>query len=495
LAALMAVAGCSTMTKDSGAHGAEARQSADQTGTEARQSADQTRSSAAPAKLGGVGSGGSAFRMRDFEEITLKNGLRILALQDNTLPSLSLNLLVRSGSSSDPAEHLGLAAFVSELMERGTAQRDSQTLARDLAALGASLSASAGRDSMGLEIDGLSFHQDQLLAIFAEVLLRPRFADDEIERVRKQMIASVEKRLDSPEDTASVAFDRLLFRDHPYGRAVSGTRSTLSAIRKRQINGFYLRHFRPSQSILAVVGRFEPAYIKKVSAALEGWGDRPVGRPAIPPVPVFSGRSIQLFDNPSGVQAQIRMGQFGIKRNDPDFIPLRVANTILGGAFYSRLNARIRKELGLTYGISSSIEANLVAGSIEISTFTKNSSVGQTITEALGLLEAFVQSGVTEDELRMAKGYLAGVFPQAIETSERLAGNLLALRLHEIPDDYLRTYLRELAAVNRDAVNRAIRKHFTPNTLKILVYGKASEITDQLVQIGPIDLRSTDELR
>jgi zinc protease len=430
----------------------------------------------------------SNYRLPQFEEETLANGLRVLFVPDDKLPYLSMSMMVKSGSDQEPADQAGLASFVSELLDKGTNQRNATQIAQDLGNLGAEFGAGSGYDFSTADISGLSIHADLLLSNFFELVTQPSFSDAEIERMRKQILAGIARREDSPESFASMAFAQALYGQHPYGRPVSGTLATIQGIKKKNINQYYLRYFRPNNSILAVTGQFTPQFKAKLKTVFAAWQSRDITAIAMPELANSNGApslKVVLVDKPDLVQAQIRMGHFGIKRKNEDFIALRVANTILGGAFASRLNSRIRKDLGLTYNISSSFDGRIERGPFEIETFTKNTTIGQTVGETLKVLNAFKESGVTAEEVDRARGYLKGIFPTAIETPEKLAHNLLMLRLYGVPDSFLSTYWRELDRITTSDVNRAIAKYIDPANLTIMVYAPAAESQAQLKKVLP----------
>ncbi|MEK7356737.1 MAG: pitrilysin family protein, partial [Bdellovibrionota bacterium] len=318
-----------------------------------------------------------------------------------------------------------------------------------------------------------------------EIVQQPAFSDQEIERVRKQTLAGIDRRIDNPDGYADLAFSEYLYGgEHPYGRPASGTAKSVAAIKKRNIVQFYLKAFQPGNAILAVVGKYDSNLKAKIEEGFGAWEKREVADFKFPEITAAEGRQFRLVDKTGLVQSQIRIGTFGIKRNDPDFVALRVANTILGGAFESRLMNRIRKDLGLTYSINSGFDARRERGPFSVETFTKNETAGQTVTETLKVLEDFRNSGVTSAELDRAKGYLTGIFPAAIETPEKLAFNLLVLRLYGISDSYLTSYLGKIDDLSVGDVNRAIQRHLDPKNLKVLVYSNSADVLAQLQAVA-----------
>ncbi|HVK61989.1 MAG TPA: pitrilysin family protein [Bdellovibrionales bacterium] len=425
--------------------------------------------------------------LRGFEEKALGNGLRILYVPDESLPYISFSLLVKTGAAADPEGQEGLSAFIAEMLDKGTSKRSAQQIARDLGVMGADFSATSSYDYSLVSASAISSQADTLLKNIIEIATEPSFSDAEIERVRKQMLASIQRRVDNPDLYADLAFSEYLFGAHPYGRPVTGSAKAVKSLSKRNLIRQYLRFYRPNNSVLAVVGKFTPEMKASIESGFGAWENREVTQQEMPKVTEPTSVQIRLLDKPDLVQAQIRFGHIGIARNSPDFLKLRLANTILGGAFASRLNDRLRKDLGLTYSIGSSFDARRDRGPFTVETFTKNASVGQAVAETLKVLEAFKTNGVTDQDVSRAKGYLKGIFPASIESADKLAFNLMVLRLYGIPDDYLSDYLDNVDDLSRSDVNDAIKKYITPEKMKILVYSNAKEVAPQLKTIAPAE--------
>lgn len=409
-------------------------------------------------------------KLRNYRELKLPNGLQVLFLPDQSLPALSMGLLIKSGGTSDPEGLAGLTNFVSDLLDQGTKKRNATQIADDLGRIGASFRSSVDFDYTYLAISGLSVSAGDLLTNFNEFVTEPTFPDAEIKRVREQTVANMQRSLDNPRTVADLGILGALYGKHPYGRPVVGLRTQLPTVTKKNVIQHYLKYYRPNNSILVVVGKFGAAFEKKVESTFGAWSKREIAKPALETPKSTGGIRIRIVEKPGLTQAQIRIAGIGIKRQDPDFMALRLANTILGGAFASRLNDKIRKELGLTYSINSSFDSRIERGPFEISTFTKVESIDKVVNETIKLYREFIAKGVTSEELSRAKGYLKGIFPQAIETSDKLGFNLVLLRLYGIPDRYLTHYLRDLDDISVSQVNSAIRRNMKPDDLAIVVH-------------------------
>ena len=449
--------------------------------------------------LGGFGcatfKGESEFKIRPFDEVRLANGLRVLYIQDESLPYFSINLLIEGGSSLDTKEQNGLANLVAELLRKGTKDKSAINLADELDFIGADFSAGVASDYTQISASSLSFHQEKLVELFVEIVTQPAFQASEVKRLKKNILARLKKVVDNPRGFANRAMMKHLYEDHPYSRSVLGSRQGVKSIRQKHINKFFLKTYRPNKSILAVVGKQNPDIRKKIESAFSSWTERTGKTVDLGEFPKFSGRKILFVDKPGSVQAQVRIGKAGVKRKNSDYLAIRLANTILGGGFASRLNDRIRDDLGLTYGVGSLVDARRAQGPILISTFTRNSKVREIIDESISILEKFYEEGVTEKEVEQAKGLMKGKFPRSIETAERLTFNLMYLRFHGISDDYLSDFIQNVEALDEAEINRIIKKYFNPQDLKILVFGDKKTVVKQLQGIGSLESVGFAELQ
>ncbi len=438
--------------------------------------------------------GGSSFELRDYKEVTLENGLRVLYVSDDSLPYVSFRMLIGSGSATDPATQAGLASLTSDLLSKGTREMNAIQISEAFGQYGTEFGSMVSEDFTVLSTTALSFHAPEVFKLYSKVILKPGFDKKEIRDLKNQYIAQSIKRIDSPGYFANVAWQNYLFENHPYAKPSTGTKKSISSIRKKDVNKFYARNYRPNNSILAVVGKIDQSLKKEIEANMGQWKSFDSKKSNFSAFPSIEGRKLRFIHKNGLVQAQIRLGTKGIKRSNEDFLTLRVANTILGGAFSSRLVNKIRAQLGLTYSIYSSFDAREDFGPFEVSTFTKSQTVGKTLEEILKLLEKFHQEGVSEKEISSAKAYLKGLFPRSIETPERLAYNLLVLRYYGISDDYLNDYISNIDKIDVADVNRVIKKYMNPKNMKILVYGDKKASLKQVQALGPVEIKEAGDL-
>ncbi len=431
------------------------------------------------------------FKLMPFKEVVLENGLKIVYIRDNSLPRLSLTVLFKTGNMQEPKELAGLNAMTAYLLEQGTQTRDAMKIADEFGQMGTSLDVSPGYDVTTIYADALTSNAQDLLQIFSDVLMNPAFKDIEINRLRSQIVASLKKKVDNPSSYADEQMDQFLYGEHPYGRDTSGTMEGLRAIRKQDIIKHYLTFYRPNNATMAVVGQFDDEFEKQLQEALGKWTKRTIPTLTATPAPAVDALKVKLIVKKGLQQTQIRVSQMGIERKDNDFIPLRMANETLGGSFGSRLNQKVRDDLGLTYSIYSGFDARKDRGSFDISTFTKNETAAKALDETLKVVKDYVESGATEQEAVAARNQLVGQFPRAIETSDRLAYNLLVLDYYNISYDYLTDYISNVNKLRQKDVNAAMKRHIDPTKFKVIVYGNES-IIPQFKEYKPEIVRSAN---
>ncbi|MDG0817916.1 M16 family metallopeptidase [Bdellovibrio svalbardensis] len=417
-----------------------------------------------------------SFTLQPFKEVNLENGLKIIFIRDVTLPRVSMTLLVKTGSVQEPASQAGLNALTAYLLEQGTQSRDANTIADEFGQMGSNLDISPGADVTTIYSDSLTSTADDLLSLISDVAINPAFKDGELVRMRSQVLAGLKKKIDNPSSFTDEKMDEFLFGDHPYGRDVNGTVEGVKSITKQDIIKQYLTFYRPNNSTLAVVGQFGDDFEKKVSDVFGKWTKRSIPVVNVPAAPSIEKLQVRLYVKKGLQQTQIRMSALGIQRVDPDFLALRLGNEILGGGFASRLNQKVRDDLGLTYSIYSNFDIRKDRGSFDISTFSKNESAGKAFDESLKVVSDYLANGADEKEVSAGRNQLVGQFPRAIETADRLAYNLLVLDFYGIPFDYLTTYNKNVSELTVKKVNDAFKRHVDAQKFKAVIYGNESII-------------------
>ncbi len=430
------------------------------------------------------------FRIAAPVRTVLKNGLTLLVLERHEIPLVQLQLMIRSGAAADPAGKEGTASLTASLLSRGTRNRPAQQFAEEVEFVGGSLSASAAADRSTMVGEFASRDLEVGLNLLADMVLNPAFREDEFGKEQRLAQADAIARLDDPERVADEAFESALFGKHPYGRPVAGSKASIQAIARADVTAFYQSHYAPNNAVLVVVGDASAAQVaQRVDKYFAAWKRRTVTEARLPePVPI-KGRTILLIDKPDATQSQIRFGNLGLRRSDPDYFPLLVGNTVLGGSFTSWLVQEVRTKRGLTYGIRSSVLTLRSSGTVFVSTFSKNPTVVETINVALDQIKRLKSGAIPAEDLDKARNFLAGIYPVRIESPEALAGQILDIELLGLDPDYINQYARRVRGVGIDAVKKAASRWMPLDDLAIVVVGPAATLKDALSAIGPVTVR------
>jgi zinc protease len=424
-------------------------------------------------------------------QATLPGGMKLLGVEYDRVPWLSLTFMAKRGAETDPLDKPGVADWAAELLTLGTARRSQLQLAEDIESRGAALNARSGWDATLVNLEGLSEDFPELMATMAEVVQTPGFAEDEFALLAERRRAELVHQQDDPREMANIRYLRLFFGDSPYGHAVPGDLRSLDNIGVADLQEFYRREFTPATSTLVVVGMQAFARIQEEAARL--WGSWSGGGPASPPYVAAPERlcapGIYLLDRPDLTQSEIRVGHLGLPRAHPDYFPLKLANYILGeGGFSSRLMARIRSDLGFTYGIRSSFSCRRAPGPFIVSTFTPAANTAQVVDEISKVITEVHQNGVTEQELAEAQSYYVGHFPLGLETSRGIARQVMSIDLYDLGTDYLKRYCDQIRDVTLKTAAAAARSHLQPGNLVTLVMGPAAVCAESLRNLGTVKL-------
>mgnify|MGYP005834495127 CR=1 FL=1 len=423
-------------------------------------------------------------------EKILKNGLKVIVVEQNELPVISMRLQCNEGSFADPPGKAGLTRFMTGLLTQGTQKYSASEIAEKIDFIGGSLDAGSDWDACYISVTVLSKYTDTAVELFREVALHPTFAQEEIERLRAQTLSGIKSDRDNPASLANDEFNRWLYGDYPYAFPIGGNEESVANLTRDDILTQYRALFIPNNSVFVVIGDVKASEAFKIAVRIfEGWnrGERTAAVHSLPKPP--QGYSVRIINKPDATQTQIRFGHFGVPRNTEDYFPLVVMNYILGGGgFSSRMMKHIRSELGLTYGINSSFSMRRSAGPFVVGTYTKNESTLQAIQETIRLMREFREQGPTEQELEEAVSYLTGSYPLNFDTPGQIASQLLNIELYGLGADYIEKYRSRIEAVTPDDVLRVARKYLGPDNMIFVVVSKPDDVRSGLESLGPLEI-------
>jgi predicted Zn-dependent peptidase len=429
----------------------------------------------------------------------LSNGLPAWIVELHEVPVVQINLVVRAGTADDPSGKYGVASLTAAMMTEGAGTRSSLEIADAVDFLGADLNASTGIDASAVRLHVPVARLAEALPIMADVALRPTFPKDELERQRQQRLTNLLQSRDEPSTIASLAFSRVLYGpSHRFGTATMGTADTIKGFTPEDLAAFYRAALRPDNSTLVVVGDVVPdRVLPLLEASFGAWKTpAPPAKPAgLPPANQQARRQVYLVDKPGAPQSQIRIGAIGVARSTPDFFPIQVMNTILGGSFSSRLNLNLREKRGYTYGASSGFDMRLTPGPFSAQAGVQTDKTSESLTEFFNELNAILKT-VPADELARAKNYVALRFPSTFETTGDIARRLEDAIVYRLPDDYYARYVGNIEKVTAADVQRVAQSYIQPDRLAVIVVGdrKTIEPGIRALNLGPINTLTIDEI-
>ncbi|HVS16288.1 MAG TPA: pitrilysin family protein [Thermoanaerobaculia bacterium] len=429
-------------------------------------------------------------RSHRFPEIHQRTvgALRILISPRHELPLIGLRLVSSAGADHDPEEMPGLAGFVGAMLEEGTARRGSTELAQAVEDVGAQLASRAEWNSTGISFGALARHLDLGVELLAEIALQPAFAPREVERIRGLRLGELRRRASEPAYLAARALARALFGRHTYGAPLLGTEAGLRAVGPGECRSWWERH-RGARPALIAVGDLDPAaVIEAVTARFGGLhgGGSPAPLDTVEANPPRT--EVHLVDRPQAAQTELRLGQLGLPRDDPQRPALVLLNSVLGGKFTSRINLNLRERHGFTYGASSRQIDRLGRGPWVIQAAVDTEVAGRATEEVIAELQRIRAEPVPAAELEESRSYLLGVIPYTLQTLRGLAARLDEIALFGLPLDYFERFPERLRAVTAEDLLEAARRLIAPERLVITAAGPAARLEPQLAAFGPVSV-------
>jgi zinc protease len=422
------------------------------------------------------------------QDKTLPNGLRIVVANRAVTPLVSVALFLRSGAEVDPPKLAGLSDLTAGLLDKGTAKRSAPQIAEAADALGGSLGGGAGFDNSQVSITVTTPKLGAALDLLADVVRHATFAQEEIDRERKQMLDNLRLALSQPGSVARFVAARAVYGDGAYGHSAGGTPASLPRIRRADIVKLHEAYFRPDNAVLVFAGDIDLDHAAQ--AAKQSFGDWKAPAAPLPQAPAGQGKSslastTLAIDIPGTGQAAVSAVHRGIAREAKDYYAGVVADAVLGGSYSARLNEEIRIKRGLSYGAGSSLETRRQAGSFGGSAQTKNSSAVEVVGLLLGEFDQLGTTPPPADELSARKATLSGNFGFTLETTRGLLGEVAGLAVYGLPLDELAHYLDKVQAVSAEQVRDFARANLGKDGRSIIVAGDAQQFAAALGKAYP----------
>lgn len=421
----------------------------------------------------------------------------LLLEPNHSLPLCRVQVTLRTGAASDAApnpavglrkgESLdGLCNFATELQRRGAGGRSRAELDERIDALGASVHVLCWHDQVLFEAIAIKENIDAACALLADVLMRPDFPDKEAEKLRRELSAHLDDMHDDDGALMQRFFARALYGDHPYGRPVGGTKESISRY-SRELARSWFRHYVTKENVLfGTAGDLTPTESQAlVSRHFGSLSDGPARDPGLPQPKKRKrdGLHLLLVDKPERTQSQILLGQLGPHWSDPHWLPLCVATTAFGGMFTARLMDEVRVKRGLSYGASARLGSGRAARGLSVHVFPAAEQTGETLELVLRLYREWAEEGLRPEEVTFARSYLQKSHAFTIQTADDRLNLATRLLLCGMPLDYVTTFPERIAAIDEQAVRKAMAATLVPDDLLITIVGTASTLLPQLKKL------------
>lgn len=417
---------------------------------------------------------------------TLANGLAVDVIEARSLPVAHVTFLVRSGGVTDPETLPGLASFVADMLKEGTTSKTSAELAGAFDALGAHLSVGADQESVQISVAVLADELPAALALLAEMITQPSFDETELGKLKRRELDRLELEARDPNWQARRAFRREIYGNHPYAR-LDTTPEAIEHVTRADLQAWHRAHVVPSNAVLIVAGDVDPAsFATAATRAFRRFRGGSAPTIAFPTVAPRTTRTVTVVDRPGSVQSVIRVGNLAIARRSPDFVPLSVANHVLGGGGSARLFVDLRETRGLTYGAYSSVVELTEAAPFAVATSVRTPVTVEAIGAIMEHLTRITSEPIPDDELGFARRYLSDSFPLQIDTPGKIVQLVAEAHVFGLPENYWDGYRTAIASVTADEALAAATRDIRPSEAAIVIVGEASAFAEALTQWGPV---------
>ncbi len=412
------------------------------------------------------------FKAPKADRTVLPNGMVVYALEDHLLPIINITSAVNVGEIYVPAEKAGLASLTGDIMRTGgTKKMTGDEVDEALEYVAASVGVDIDRERGTASMFCLKKDFDSTLALFADILMHPRFAQDKIDKRKKELMESFRRENDLPDEIAGREFRKLIYEKHPYARRTTGYPDTIETITRDDVVAFHAKFFHPNNVILGASGDFDrDEMLRKLKQVFADWKNEKIDFPPVGALPEDFSRSLNFIKKDIN-QSNVLLGHLGLERLNPDFYAVTVMNFILGEDFTSRLVESVRTKDGLAYSVGSEFELPRYKGMFVCYFQTANPQSFGAVEKTLAELDRIRTEKVPPEEFKRAKDSLSNRFVFNFATASGIVSRFVSIEFEGLPRDYFDTYLDKIAAITPDHILRVANKYIHPDKITLLVVG------------------------
>lgn len=415
----------------------------------------------------------------------LSNGMRVFGIEHNELPLVQFNITLKGGHFLDKLDKAGVASLVGQLMNEGTKNKTPLELQEAIEGLGSSIRINASGTSISISGNTLVRNFDKTLALVEEMLLEPRWDEEEFGLAKVRTLNNLKRQKANPNSMASELFQKLVYGDqHIFGIGASGSEETVSSITIDDLKAYYASYFSPNVATFHIAGQItKEKVIASLQSLAQKWSAKEVAFPtyAIPEAPAKS--VVYFIDVPGAKQSIINIGGIGPAKTDPDFFAATVMNDKLGGSFNGWVNMVLREERGFTYGARSGFSGSYISGTFTTSAPVRSSATQESAEIFKSLMLKYDQ-GITQEELDFTKNSMLKSYARKYETLRALTDMLGEISMYNLPKDYVRTEQETIRNMTLEQHKALAQKYINPNRMYYVIAGDAATQAAPLNSLG-----------
>ena len=424
----------------------------------------------------------------------LSNGMKVSGIQQDEIPVATFSLVIEGGHLMDNMEKNGVANLLTDILMEGTANKTPEQLEEEIALLGANINMYTTRESIVIRGNTLTRNLEKTIDLVAEILLEPRWDEEELARVKTKTINNIERSDANPNAVASRVYNKILYgEDHIFSYPTSGTVESVKAITMEDLKEFYNKNFSPSISTFQIVGKIDKnAVLNNLKSLEERWPAKEVSIPEYPVANTRDKASLYFVDIPNSKQSVINIGYVAIPRTDADFYPLEVMNYKLGGSFSGNVNLILREEKGYTYGARTNFSGSKIPGTFTASSSVRTNTTGESVEIFRDQINKY-KEGISKEDLDFTKNALIKSNARRFETQSSLLGMLQEINQYNLADNYIEdeeTIVRNMTLEEHKAL---ANKYLDASKMAYVVVGDAETQFAQFKNMGFNEVKLVDK--
>lgn len=418
-------------------------------------------------------------------EDKLENGLRISGIEQDGIPVVTFSLVIEGGHYLDDIDKNGVAGLLSAIMMEGTANKTPEELEEEIALLGASIGMYTTNESIVIRGNTLSRNLDKTLDLVNEILLEPRWDENELKRLKTRTLNDIKRSRANANAVAGRVFNKILFGDeHIMGHPVSGTAESVESITMDDLKAFYNNYFSPSVSSFQIVGKTNKNQVKRYLQNLnDNWKAKEVSFPDFAPPVERDKATLYFVDIPDAKQSVINIGYTSLNRQHPDFYPVEVMNYKLGGSFSGNVNMILREEKGYTYGARTGFSVGKNYGRFAASSSVRTNTTGESVEIFRDEITKY-KEGISNEDLTFTKNALIKSNARRFETQQSLLEMLQEISLFDLPHNYIEKEEQIVESMTLEQHKVLANEYLDASKMAYVVVGDAATQFEQFKSMG-----------